>query len=765
MFFVSILMMIWIYYKRNKLPLLLITFLIAGYIRYGQAIELESPLYRMNDNQNVLAAGKIYKTEVKNKKEYLYLNDVQMMVGSRKFPANSILIISNYHVSSHIGNQIKIKGKFKKWKNAKNPGAFNESQYYHTLNIGGKVLLNSYTMIDDTTDYLGEWLKKLRTKTRQTYEKLCTDKDAGVLCAMILGDTTKLEDTTKDIYKDAGIMHILAISGLHISMLGLLCYRLFRRLGIGILSSSVIASFIVSSYGILTGSSISTHRAVLMFLIFMGAQLLGRTFDMFTAVSLTALVMLYGNPFVMFQGAFLLSYGGVIIIAFYQEIEQIRTSDKCEQPEEVKVKKTQRIKKCLDFLTEGIKSSFFIQIGLLPIIANFYYESPRYAVFTNLFVLILAPMILQSGLLGGMVGNVCPYLGRVILQGCSFMIDLVENICKFFRLLPFSQWIIGKPQSWQIFIYYLFFIIFISGIILCKKKVLRFGIFVIFSNILFLIISLHIHSEVEVTILYVGQGDGSYIRGPAGKHYFIDGGSSDLKEVGKNQILPFLKSKGVKQIDYWFISHSDEDHISGLKEVLKDNYHVKCLFLPKMKIDNSKYKELISLAKKAGTKVMYIQKGNILQEKYKEKKMVLKCLYPCIDNLISEESCNENSAVMSLEFFNIKGLFTGDIGFQGEEILLQNKNLLSDCDFLKVAHHGSKNSTSDKFLQVVKPEISLISCGENNSYGHPHKELLSRLSNMKSRSYITYQEGAVTIKIFKSYDNKVKMVVEKFSPH
>lgn len=754
------------FYQRNIFPLLLIIFLSSGYIRYGQAIKLESSLYRIRDKQSVLVVGKIYKTEVKNEKEFLYLTDVQIMEEHRKFPANSILIISNFHVSSHIGNQMKVKGKFNKWKNAKNPGAYNESFYYHTLNIGGKVLLDSYTIIDDTTDYLGEWLKKFRAKTCQTYEKLCSPNDADLLCAMILGDTSKLKDTIKDIYKDAGIMHILAISGLHISMLGMFCYRFFRKMGFGILISSIIISFLVSSYGILTGSSVSTDRAVCMFIIYMGAQYLGRTFDMFSAVSLTGLIMLSKNPFAMFQGAFLLSYGGVVMIALYQEMEQIiRTYEKEKEFHEVKNNKKRRIKRCFTCLLEGMKSSFFIQLGLLPIVAYFYYESTRYAVFTNLFLLILAPLILQSGLLGGILGNVFPYVGKFILQGCSCMLMFVENICKFFELLPYSQWIIGKPEDWKICIYYVVFTAFILWTVFCKKKVLRYGISLIFSSILFIIISLQLHSEVEITSLYVGQGDGSYIHGPSGKNYFIDGGSSDLKEVGKNQILPFLKSKGVKQIDYWFISHSDEDHISGLKEILKDNYQIAYLFLPKMKRNNSKYQELISLAKQAGTKVVYIQKGNILEEKSNGKMMIMKCIYPSIDNLTSEESCNENSAVFRLEFLNIKGLFTGDIGFQGEEVLLQNKNLLSDCDFLKVAHHGSKNSTSDRFLQVVQPEISLISCGEKNSYGHPHKEVLNRLAAIKSRIYITYREGAVTIKIFKSFDNRVKMIVEKFSSH
>lgn len=783
--FVALLAMVFVLYKKNAFPLLCILFLMAGSFRFKQMELFEERLQRLQDNQDITLKGTLYKAEVKNQKEYIYLKNVTLKDLTTNKQVNSVLIISDRHVNSHIGNLIQVKGRFKKWNTAKNPGAFDEAFYYHALNINGKVMLENYSILDDTVDDLGEWLVKLKKLTANTYEKLCSPDRAAVLCAMILGDTTKLEEDTKSMYQDAGVLHILAISGQHISLIGMTCYKLLRRIKLGFIMSGIMSASIVICYGLLTGSSVSTMRAVFMFLVFMGAQLIGRTFDMLSAIALSSVLMLFENPFLLDQGAFLLSFGAVFMIALMNELkfkeEKEKENSEYEKKKQgisqdtdlVENRKEKPFVKIYTTIKNCLWSSFFIQTGILPIIAFFYYETARYAVFANLIVLFFATWMLQLGVIGGIVGNVYPQIGKIILDACSVFILLTESVCKFFQKLPFEQWIMGKPQLWQIFVYYILFIMFAWSSSLWKRKLLKWIIPAILSVVMSILLCFKIHRGVEITSLYVGQGDGTFIRGPGGKSYFIDGGSSDLKKVGKQQILPFLKSKGIGKIDYWFVSHTDKDHISGIKEILEDKYPIKYLFLPKVGIRNEEYLGLLNLANKTDTKVLFVEKGSNFQEsnkidKKKESILILRCLYPEYENTITEESSNENSVVLSLEYGNIKSLFTGDLGFKGEEEL-QNINCLSEYQVLKVAHHGSRNSTSDEFLSTIKPKLAIISCGENNSYGHPHQQLLQRLYSAESKVFITSKSGAVCIKIsdkkLKGKTKQVKMTVEKFSSH
>lgn len=748
-------------YKKHVFPLLCILFLFAGFLRLKQTESFTKPLETLKNNQDITVVGKLYKTEVKNNKEYLYLKNAKFINKNKYSSINSILIISANHVNSHIGNLIKVRGTFQQLNKAKNPGAFDEAKYFRNLKISAKVNLKSYKIVDTTIDEFGEWIFHLRTQMEKTYEKLCSKKDSTVLCAMILGDKTKLEEDTKSIYQDAGVMHILAISGLHISIVGMACYRLFRRIGLGILISSSFCAIIIFGYGLLTGLSISATRAAFMFGVYLGAQIYGKTYDLLSAIGLTAFFVLYENPLMLYQGGFLLSFSAVFIIALVNEIQrkenqEIKEDEKYEKDKTSKWKKKTK-KEIIKYFKDGLRSSFCIQLGTLPIVAYFYFETAGYAVFLNLIVLILVPWILQLGIAGGILGTTWPAIGSYFLKACFLLIWLNESFCKIPQKLPLERWIIGRPDLWQILFYYLLLFFFFRILHDWKGNKTKKAVLMLLSIIMINILSFHFHRGVEITSLFVGQGDGIFFWGPEGKTYFIDGGSSDLKQVGEYQILPFLKSKGIKKIHCWFVTHTDMDHISGLKEILKKEYPIHYLILPKIKTRNKEYLELIKLAHSAGTKVFAMEKGDLVQE----GEMMLRCLYPSYHNLVSEESCNETSLVLSLEYAGINALFTGDIESRGEEILQRENNLL-DYHILKVAHHGSKNSTSENFLKIIKPEFSIISCGENNFYGHPHQELLNRLNAIKSKVHITSQEGAVSINILNISSKRVKMIVEKF---
>jgi competence protein ComEC len=227
-----------------------------------------------------------------------------------------------------------------------------------------------------------------------------------------------------------------------------------------------------------------------------------------------------------------------------------------------------------------------------------------------------------------------------------------------------------------------------------------------------------------------------------GKVYLFDGGSSSKDTLADDVLIPFLKSKGVKTVDYAVVSHSDSDHISGILQLLKDKtFAIKTLVLPNItgwEADKN-YCELVTLAKENGVYIMYTNTGDDIGT----ENVSVKCVHPAAGYKYT--SANEYSAVYLIEYGNFRMLMTGDADEKAEEAM-KTANVLSDIDVLKVAHHGSKSSTSESFLKLTSPECAVISCGINNSYGHPSKETLNRLEKAGAYVYTTAQLGEIVLK-------------------
>ena len=255
----------------------------------------------------------------------------------------------------------------------------------------------------------------------------------------------------------------------------------------------------------------------------------------------------------------------------------------------------------------------------------------------------------------------------------------------------------------------------------------------------------------EITFLDVGQGDGIYISTGDGVICYIDGGSSSVKEVGKNRILPFLKSKGIRKIDYWFVTHTDTDHISGLLEVLESGFSVKYLVLAEASPKDENDRKLIQMAQKNKTEILWMKAG----DKLCTKQTVFTCLYPDVMEIADK---NEASLVLELEVMRgkekapIRALFTGDISTEVEQMLLKQKKI-QKIDVYKSAHHGSKYSNSAEFLEVLSPKVAVISCSENNLYGHPAKNAIENMKHTGAEVYITKDRGQITVSFESASDD------------
>ena len=411
-----------------------------------------------------------------------------------------------------------------------------------------------------------------------------------------------------------------------------------------------------------------------------------------------------------------------------------------------------------------------IQITMLPLVALYYYELPIYALFLNSVVLMFVKYVVGVGGVAAVAGVWYLGLGTIIMKPCNWILGLYQWACEITLSLPGARVITGCPAKWQIVLYYIMLGIFLwvlarrtevlrkqrdakqellkergsdkktdRAVVAVHRKIEMFWV-ALWLILMISVILFHPLEKGEVDILDVGQGDGSYVCTANGTTMFIDGGSLDVPDVGDNRILPFLKYKGVKGIDYWFVSHTDQDHISGLTEVLESGYPVRHLVFAAAVRENEKTVELAGVAQEAGTKVVYMQAGDVLVAGSAR----LRCLYPTAGE--QREDINELSLVLRLEEDGSSCLFTGDISSEVEKELLAI-GAIEEVDFLKAAHHGSKYSNSYEFLQALQPKIVSISCGENNRYGHPGEETLERLNQVDSKILRTDQNGEIRIMV------------------
>lgn len=670
----------------------------------------------INNNESISVTGKVYKQEEKNEQLLLYIKHVYLKQGSKKVKANNVIIYTNHSKAISIGNQIEVIGKSKKFQKPSNLGQFNSYLYYKSQNIDFGIQAMKLEIIDTKYSFIQNTLSSFARQLGSNFDDITKNiSESGTFKAMVLGDKSDFTADIKELYQKGGILHAFCVSGLHIGIIGMFLFHILRKCGLGYKTAGSIGIVIVICYANMTGFGVSACRAMIMFIVAMLARMLGRTYDILSAVALAAILVLMENPLYLVNTGFLLSFGAMLGIGAVTPI----------------------LIKTIPYKSGIIKaflSSLGVTVVTLPIILSSYYEFPTYSILLNLVVLPIMSYVLLSGILGCLCAEFSVSLGSFMIGMGSYILRLYEALCNIAKKLPFSTIVIGKPLIVQIVIYYVLLIMMLY--LLQRKEKKRYLLIVIF---MIGILTYRMPNEFTVTFLDVGQGDGIVIQSVDGTNYMIDGGSTDVRNVGKYRILPYLKSNGIKKLDYCILTHPDEDHKSGLIEIINSDYKIDNLILPDIGMKDDAFTELEQLAKESGIHVFYFSKGNKLTKGGLE----LECLHPYKE--YGPESRNDYSTVLSLRYGELDMLLTGDIETKGEKEITEI--ITKDYDILKVAHHGSKNSTSKEFLDKINAEYAIISCGENNRYGHPHQELLQRLEASKMEVMITKDVGAITIKV------------------
>ncbi|HYF82644.1 MAG TPA: DNA internalization-related competence protein ComEC/Rec2 [Clostridia bacterium] len=630
--------------------------------------------------------------------------------------------------SFKFGDQITLKGKCSDMKGKRNPGDFDYRLYYKSKGISKLIIADSASLLrKDSIGIFAKLLYLSKEKVRNTINEALPEEEAAILVGIITGDKADIDEDTRDAYMRTGLSHILSVSGLHVGFLMLMLtyammpFKLEKKL------QGLIIFLIITYYVLLIGAPLPSVRALLMLAVLLAGKAAGRNYDLLASVSFAGMLMLVIKPLAVYDPGFMISFGAMYSIAllyqpFYGMLRCIPSA-----------------------LRSTVALSLSVWLGLAPVLAYYFNYISVISIIINIIAVPLSMVITIAGFVGVFVGIASKALALYIFSVDYYLISLLTYIIKTASELPIAGFHI---PSLPIYIYALYYGGICIGLGYTKSAFFRTYISrITIAYLLTVVIALSFYSlpsrNLKLVFFDVGQGDSCCISIPGKKVVLVDGGGSSQKvdyyyDVGGKITLPALLHQGIWRIDTVIVSHLHDDHMEGLLKVM-EVYPVKNLILPKVSAGKDSISKnsgaLLELCNRKGIRIYRLGKGDYISLGGGVR---MDFLLPG-DEAKSDE--NENSLVGRLTYGGFHALLTGDIGKETEAELPAG---VIESSVLKVPHHGSGRSSSEEFLETVKPNISVVSVGTNN-FGHPSAEALKRLSDSGSLVFRTDESGAVIV--------------------
>lgn len=694
------------------------------------------------------------------------------------------------------GQICSVKGHFLELSPATNEGEFSLPSYYKGEGISGVFQAKTIELVRGESSPFAKELFTLKQSLGNRIDALFPEETAGFLKSLFLGERSGITLSEKSLYQSAGISHILAISGLHLSLLGGFFYRLLRKIKLSSLLSSLITSFFLFSYFLFTGSSHSAFRALFMLFLRFAAIQLGKGKDLLSQLSFALLFLLWLNPLSLYSIGMQCSFFTLFVFFLLEERPGKAVRKKKEKALSKICKKhtlgfskhpslllkfpaylSKLIPCLLSTLPHRLQGSFLFYLAMLPLFSLTQFSFPLYAPLLNLLLLPLLPFFFLLGAVSIFLSYLPEQdflLLRLLSFSSRFLLNLLFQIFHLFMekslALPFSQILLGKMQALSVMFYFLFlYLLFFFPKAKSLSLLLSLGF----------LLSLPLYlprppKELEIAALDVGQGDGFVLRKGA-LVFTIDNGSTSKNLFPEQIFFPYCKAKRIQHIDYALLTHCDRDHISGIQALLEKNPSISLshLILPASALQDHRYDLLKRLAYNHGADVSYWQKGDelVFSEQgiclstkktawvenpstskkrgpdTKGHQLHIRCFYPNDSTYIEE--ANAHSIGCLLEYGHFRMLFTGDMPKESEEALLENcreTEASPIVDVLKLAHHGSKTSSCPSFLSETRAKFALFSYGKKNRYGHPHKSTVENCKKYRLFPLETTKLGEILIK-------------------
>ena len=760
-------------FKKNRpfaSPLILFFFL--GYFSilvYVNPVLPQNHISRFTDHGKYSIIGIINQKTLKNNRLKLVIDvkSIKKKDSLIQVTGKIGLTITGKIPLINIGDKISFYSKIKSIKNFKNPGGFDYKRFMAFKGIRGTSYSKGEQIVilsEKSEKKFYAMIEKARCNIADLIEKSCLPEQRGILKALVVGKKNEISPFVREAFNNAGTGHVLAISGLHIGIIATGAFVFFSWLlsfipcflfNAWIKKGAALLSLIpVIIYGLISGMSPSSQRAVIMVSVFLIAFLFEREHDSINTLSAAALLILIIYPPSLFSISFQLSFTAVFSIIY--GISVIRSR---------KTQDEKFIKKGLIFKFLGKVIAFFLVstfavIGTAPLVMFYFNRFSMAGIIANLFVIpLIGFLVVPLGLISVFLYPISIFFASLCITIAGYILKPAMSIIFFFSDLPFAFFKTVTPSFLEICCYYLigwalFTLIF--GTHEAKTKIRKTAVvtliimvFIITVDVFYWLNKRFWHDNLKITVIDVGQGSASLLELPDGYTVLIDGGGfSDNKmfDIGARVLAPFLWRKKIRTVDTLILSHPNSDHLNGLLYIA-ENFNVKTVWSNNEHVKTLGYKCFVQIinSRKINNPVY-----ENMDKSYYINNIEIKILYPPAGFIhrMKKESwrdTNNNSMVIKVVFNSISFLFPGDIEAPAErELVSISRNDLKST-VLIAPHHGSKTSSTDLFVKKVQPEIVIFSAGYRNWFNFPHKSVINRYNALGCRLYNTAKQGAVTI--------------------
>ena len=672
------------------------------------------------------------------------------------------------------GQKINITGTYKEPEIQRNPGGFDYQKYLKSQDLYGSIVVKNNNIKikkERHINFFSHKIHDLKLSIEDKLKKYLTDKNSSLIIGLILGDKKYLSEETKENFTNSSLAHLLVVSGAHISYLIVGITLILNKLKLSKRLAYIISIIFLFLFLTMVGYSPSIVRATIMGVLILLSKLLYKKADTYTSIGIALIIILFQNPYSLWDIGMQLSFLSTLgIIIFYPIIISFLN------------RKTKKFK----LIKETISISISAQILILPILVCTFHTFSIHFLISNILATPLFAFAVIYGAVVIAISSIIEPFTNILFGILSIDLNLLNYLTEIIGKSKWGSLIIARMNIYIWIFYYAFFIFlcwlyrvvsrkeiweYLNKIEKIELKIVKIidekkNMLLKYTCLIFLIIIatscffIIIPSNLEINFIDVGQGDSMLICTSYHKTILIDGGGSldkDSYDVGEKTLVPYLLNKNIKKLDYIIVSHFDSDHVGGLLTVM-EKLQVENAIISKQIEKSENYDEFKKIAREKRIKIIVVEKGDLIKIDNDTK---IQILWPK-EEQIRENALNNNSIVAKLTYKKFSILLTGDIEEIAERQIIseyREKNILN-ATILKVAHHGSKTSSTKSFLEAVKPKISLIGVGKNNLFGHPNGEVIERLEKIGAKVYRTDEMGEISITVNKKGGIKVKRFIE-----
>ena len=704
--------------------------------------------------------------------EYILSGVHPLEKGASKTIPGRVLLRTKDMPPFHYGDYVQFRASLKRPENFKNPGAFDYRRYLVRQNIyfrGAVYKEPDMILLRRGQGYFFQTaLERYRDQLRNFIFRYIPPPERDIVLALTLGEQKTISDDLRDLFNQTGTTHIISISGLHVGLVAFFSLIFFRSLlkifpRLLLLGNINKISYALSLvpillYAAIAGMEIPVVRAALMSITLMAAILFRKTKDIFNALILAAIIILALDPPSLFDPSFQLSFLAVLAIIYVPGKLQLLFPEQRAEEEESRYQRLVRKgkKNFIIFLLVSGSAT----LATIPIVAYHFYRVSSVTILANAIVIpVLAVLTTPVCLLLIIFYSLCEPLCLLLAWIATYLVKISIYLINFFASWPYSSFLIPPPTGTEIACYYalLLFLLGTVSIVARKRRnhagkgqyKKEWG----FLALLFLAAVFLLHhylvkpplKNLAMTVIDVGQGNSALIQVPGQKTILVDGGGAEGStfDMGRHVLAPFLLREKIRKIDIMILTHPHADHLNGLIYILK-NFPIGEVWINGDDAPDDAYQTMRDII--ARKKIPLLIKGEGAPERTVNNLRVT-FLHPG-RQLTGKQSdytaVNNRSLVLKLRFGEIAILITGDISADAEKRLAQSRHDLQS-DILLVPHHGSRTSSSDSFLDKVRPDIAIISCGVDNIYRLPHPWTLERYEKRNIKILRTDWHGAISL--------------------